>query len=232
VSELLIAAPLRLEAAMIRTGLWRSARTAARVAAPRPAGPTLTSAGPVARVRQTGMGPRRAREAAAVLAADPARRLLVMGFGGGLDELGEVGDVIVADAVIGPDGERVTCAGAEQLAAALLHGGMTVRRGVVASVERIAMGEARTRLRERGAVAVDMESVWLSAAAGERPFAVVRIISDTPTRELTRPLATVTGVARASAALARAAEALRGWSTDAPVAATGHADGGAEETIV
>jgi nucleoside phosphorylase len=194
-SDLLIAAPLRLEATMIRAGLRRSGRAA-------------PSAGVAARVQQTGMGPRRSREAVARLAGDPARRLLVMGFGGGLDELGEVGDAVVADAVLGPDGERVECAGAEQLAAALLLGGMTVRRGVVASVERIAMGEARTRLRERGAAAVDMESVWLAPAAGGRPFAVLRIISDTPGRELTRPLATVAGVALASAGLARAAGCL------------------------
>ena len=194
-SELLIAAPLRLEATMIRAGLRRSSRVA-------------RTAGAAPRVRQTGMGPRRSREAVAALAGDPARRLLVMGFGGGLDELGEVGDAVVADAVLGPEGELVECAGTEQLAAALLQGGMTVRRGVVASVERIAMGEARTRLRERGAAAVDMESVWLAPAAGERPFAVLRIISDTPGRELTRPLATVAGVALASAGLARAAGCL------------------------
>jgi 4-hydroxy-3-methylbut-2-enyl diphosphate reductase len=198
VSDLLIAAPLRLEATMIRAGLRRAARTA-------------RSGAPAARVLQTGMGPRRSRESARALAADPARRLLVMGFGGGLDELGEVGDAVVADAVLGPEGERVECSGAEHLAAALLRGGMTVRRGVVASVERIAMGEARTRLRERGAAAVDMESVWLAPAAAERPFAVVRIISDTPGRELTRPLATVAGVALASAGLARAGRALAGW---------------------
>jgi hypothetical protein len=59
-----------------------------------------------------------------------------------------------------------------------------------------------------------MDSVWLAAAAAERPFAVVRIISDTPTRELTRPLATVAGIALASAALARAARALDGWTPD------------------
>jgi 4-hydroxy-3-methylbut-2-enyl diphosphate reductase len=200
VSELLIAAPLRLEATMIRAGLRR---------APHPAAP---AAPPPARVLQTGMGPRRSRESIAALAVDPARRLLVMGFGGGLDELGEVGDAIVADAVIGPDDERVECAGSEQLAAALLKGGMTVRRGVVASVERIAMGDARTRLRERGAAAVDMESVWLAAAARERPFAVLRIISDTPGRELTRPLATIAGVARASAGLRRAAACLPAWA--------------------
>jgi 4-hydroxy-3-methylbut-2-enyl diphosphate reductase len=199
VSDLLIAAPLRLEATMIRVGMRRTSRSS-----------TLT-----VRVRQTGMGPGRARKAAAELADDPARALLVMGLGGGLDELGEVGDAVIADAVLGPDGERVTCAGAKDLAAALLSGGMTVRRGVVASVSRLAMGETRKRLRESGAIAVDMESVWLAAAARERPFAVVRIISDTPERELTRPLATVTGVALASAALARAAGALHGWTPGA-----------------
>jgi 4-hydroxy-3-methylbut-2-en-1-yl diphosphate reductase len=206
-NDLLIAVPLRLEATMIRAGLRRSSR------AVRPTGAAV-------RVLQTGMGPRRSRESVAVLAGDPARRLLVMGFGGGLDELGEVGDVVVADAVLGPEDERVECSGAEQLAAALLAGGMTVRRGVVASVERIAMGEARTRLRERGAAAVDMESVWLAPAARERPFAVVRVISDTPGRELTRPLATVAGVARASAGLARAAGCLAAWAASVSAGAT------------
>jgi 4-hydroxy-3-methylbut-2-en-1-yl diphosphate reductase len=198
VSDMLIAAPLRLEAAMIRLGMRRAAGVVP------------------ARVRQTGMGPGRARTAAAALAADPARRLLVMGFCGGLDELSEVGDAVIAEELLGPDGERVSCTGAEPLAAALAERGMRVRRGVVASVERLAMGKARTRLRERGAIAVDMESVWLAAGAAGRPFAVVRIVSDTPGRELTRPLATVAGVARASAALARATPRVLGWLPDGP----------------
>jgi 4-hydroxy-3-methylbut-2-en-1-yl diphosphate reductase len=140
VSELLIAAPLRLEQAMIRAGMRRS----------RPAGRG-------ARVRHTGMGPRRARAAVPELLADPARALLVMGFCGGLDDEGMVGEAVVADTVQGPDGERVACAGAAALAAALERGGLRVRRGVVASVPRLAMGETRTRLREGGALAVDME---------------------------------------------------------------------------
>ncbi len=187
-SDLLIAAPLRLEALMIR------------------------SAAPRGRVRRTGMGPRRARAAVPALLEDAARTLLVMGFGGGLDEHSGVGDVVVADEVQGPDGASVACAGAEGLAEALERRGLTVRRGVVASVTRIAMGEARVALRESGAVAVDMESVWLAAAAAGRPFAVVRVISDTPARELTRPLLTVAGIARASAALRRAATALGEWA--------------------
>jgi 4-hydroxy-3-methylbut-2-enyl diphosphate reductase len=219
VSDLVIAAPLRLEAAMIRAGMRRasgSARSPGVLGAAGAAGASGASAASAmrARVRRTGMGAQRSRASAVALRADPARALLVMGFGGGLDELGEVGDAIVADAVIGPDGERVACCGSERLAAALLDGGMTVRRGVVASVSRLAMGETRTRLRESGAIAVDMESIWLAAAAGARPFAVVRIVSDTPARELTRPLATVAGVALASAALARAAGALRGWTPE------------------
>jgi 4-hydroxy-3-methylbut-2-enyl diphosphate reductase len=157
------------------------------------------------------MGQRRSRAAVAALAADPAAALLVMGFGGGLDDRGDVGDAVVAETLQGPAGERVACAGAEWLASALADGGMSVRRGVVASVARLAMGETRTRLRESGALAVDMESVWLAAAARGRPFAVVRIISDTPSRELTRPLATVAGVARASAALRLAAGCVRRW---------------------
>jgi 4-hydroxy-3-methylbut-2-enyl diphosphate reductase len=194
VSDLVIAAPLRLEAVMIRRGIKRAPSQRA------------------ARVRQTGMGPGRARAAAQALAGDPARRLLVMGFGGGLDDEGEVGEAIVAEAVLGPDDERVECVGATELAAALRDGGMRVRTGVVASVERLAMGETRTRLRERGAIAVDMESVWLAPGAGGRPFAVVRVVSDTPGRELTRPLATVAGIARASAGLARAARAVHAWA--------------------
>ncbi|MGH2854750.1 MAG: 4-hydroxy-3-methylbut-2-enyl diphosphate reductase, partial [Solirubrobacteraceae bacterium] len=91
---------------------------------------------------------------------------------------------------------------------------LRVRRGTVASVARIAMGDARVELREAGAIAVDMESVWLAPGAGGRPFAVVRAISDTPARELTRPLRTVAGVARALATLRRAAGALHEWTPE------------------
>jgi 4-hydroxy-3-methylbut-2-en-1-yl diphosphate reductase len=188
VNDLAIAAPLRLERLMIRSGA------------------------PWARVHRTGMGPGRSRAAVGALLADPARALVVMGFGGGLDEHSDAADVVVADEVRGPDGASVACAGAGSLTAALERRGLTVRRGVVASATRIAMGQARVALRESGAIAVDMESVWLAAAANGRPFAVVRVISDTPARELTRPLLTVAGVARAAAALRRAAGALREWT--------------------
>jgi 4-hydroxy-3-methylbut-2-en-1-yl diphosphate reductase len=183
----LIAAPLRLEAYMISRG--------------RPPG----------RIHRTGMGPRRAHAAVPALLADPGEVLLVLGFGGGLSQDSEVGEVVVADRVLGPDGTQVACAGGQQLACAMESYGLIVRRGPVSSVARPAMGKARVRLREGGAVAVDMESAWLAAAARGRPFAVVRVLSDTPTRELTRPLLTVAGVARASRMLGRVAAALHEW---------------------
>ncbi|HEV3072230.1 MAG TPA: hypothetical protein VGY76_12490 [Solirubrobacteraceae bacterium] len=186
-SGLLIAAPLRIEAYMIARG--------------RPPG----------RVHRTGMGPRRARAAVPALQDDPAEALLVLGFGGGLAQDSEVGEVVVADEVRGPAGLRVSCVGADALVGVLQSGGLSVRRGAVSSVERLAMGETRVKLHEEGALAVDMESVWLAAAASERPFAVVRVLSDTPKRELTRPLLTIAGVARASATLRRVATALHGW---------------------
>jgi 4-hydroxy-3-methylbut-2-enyl diphosphate reductase len=203
-SDLLIAAPLRLEAWAISAGI--RSRPGGR-----PAGLHL----PRARVHRTGMGPRRAQAMAPVLRGRPGVALLVMGFGGALDEHSDVGDVVVADTVQGPDGMGpVACAGAHELAGALERRGLRVRHGTVASVARLAMGDTRVQLREAGAIAVDMESAWLAPGAGGRPFAVVRVITDTPARELTNPLLTAAGVARAMVVLRRAAGALQEWAPE------------------
>ncbi len=186
-SGLLIAAPLRLEAFMIARGR------------------------PRARIQRTGVGPRRARAAVPALMDDPGEALLVLGFGGGLLQDSEVGEVVVADEVRASDGTRLRCADASTLAGLLESRGLKVRCGVVFSVTRPAMGKARVRLREAGAIAVDMESAWLAAAARGRPFAVVRVLSDTPGRELTRPLLTLAGVVHASLGLRRVGAALGGW---------------------
>jgi 4-hydroxy-3-methylbut-2-enyl diphosphate reductase len=142
---------------------------------------------------------------------DPAQALLVLGFGGGLTEDSKVGEVIVADEVRSAGGAAVGCTGARALVDVLGTGGLVVRRGAISSVTRPAIGKARVKLREGGAIAVDMESAWLAAAARGRPFAVVRVLSDTPARELTRPLLSVAGVACASRTLARVAAALHEW---------------------
>jgi 4-hydroxy-3-methylbut-2-enyl diphosphate reductase len=203
-SELLVAAPLRLEALAIKVG------------------------GRKLRIQKTGMGPARSHAAVPRLRNDPAAALTVMGVCGGLDEHCEPGDVVIADELL--DGERdehtdigagkyseaanadqpvrLACLSAGPLAAALERRGIAVRKAAVVSVARIAHGEKRVELRERGGVVVDMESVWLADGARGRPFAVIRVVADTPSREVTRPLLTLAGAARAALSLRRVAAVL------------------------
>jgi 4-hydroxy-3-methylbut-2-en-1-yl diphosphate reductase len=192
VSELLIASPLRLEALLVRSG----ARGVP--------------------VHTTGMGPHRARAAAHSLRAAPGGALLVLGFCGGLEEDSEPGEVVVAEEVLaatdeGHDPDRVACEDADGLAGALSGSGLAVRRGPVVCVSRLALGERRAELRRGGAIAVDMESVWLAPGAGSRPFAVVRVVLDSPTHELLRPQA-APGAVRAARALRRVAAVLQEWA--------------------
>jgi 4-hydroxy-3-methylbut-2-en-1-yl diphosphate reductase len=189
VSDVLVAAPLRLEALAIRAGARRL------------------------RIHKTGMGRERSHAAVAKLQGDPAASLVVMGVCGGLDEGCEPGDVVIAEELL--DGEqsvdrRLICPSAEPLVEALERRGIAVRRGGVVSVAHIAHGEKRVELRERGAIAVDMESAWLADGARGRPFAVIRVVADTPSREVTRPLLTLAGVGRAALSLRRVAAAFEG----------------------
>jgi 4-hydroxy-3-methylbut-2-enyl diphosphate reductase len=79
-------------------------------------------------------------------------------------------------------------------------------------VDHVVSGAERGELRRAGAIAVDMESAWLAEGASDRPFAVVRVVVDTPGRELRRPLATARGGVRALRTLRRAMPALRRWA--------------------
>lgn len=192
-NDLLVAAPLRLEALAIRWG------------APR------------LRVRITGMGPRRSNAAVPELAGDPAAGLVVMGVCGGLEEGWKPGEVVVAQQLQVGEGEDehgavgpVECLSCDVLASALEERGLPVRRATVVSIGRIAHGDSRLRLREAGAAVVDMESAWLAQAARGRPFGVIRVVADTPEREVTRPLLTLAGAARAAVSLRRTAAALEG----------------------
>jgi 4-hydroxy-3-methylbut-2-enyl diphosphate reductase len=81
-------------------------------------------------------------------------------------------------------------------------------------VSRLALGERRAQLLAAGAIAVDMESVWLAPGASGRPFGVVRVVLDSPSHELLRPQA-VLGAARAAQALRRAAAVtLHEWAPE------------------
>jgi 4-hydroxy-3-methylbut-2-enyl diphosphate reductase len=60
-----------------------------------------------------------------------------------------------------------------------------------------------------------MVSAWLAAAAAGRPFAALRAVVDTPSRELVR-ISTLVGGVKAYRALGRAAGALEGWAQTLP----------------
>ena len=187
---LLVLAPLRLECRAARRGA------------------------PSASVVRTGMGARRAREAAARAAARPARAVTVLGFCGALDDALVPGEVVVADEVRGPDG-TFACQSPGELAESLGRAGVRARRGAIVSVAKTARGAERARLARDGAIAVDTESAWLAEGAAGRPFAALRAVVDTPSRELVR-ISTLAGGVRAYRALRRAAGALETWMETLP----------------
>jgi 4-hydroxy-3-methylbut-2-en-1-yl diphosphate reductase len=186
---LLILTPLGVEAAAVRRGA------------------------PGARVVRAGMGRRRARRTAQLLAGESPRAIAVAGLCGALDPALRPGDVVVARELRDPDGRAIHCSGGAAVAAVARARGLRVHEGTIATCARPVTGAHRERLRAAtGALAVDMESAWLADAAPEGvPLAVVRVVVDTPVRELRRPIATVAGGLRALRALRRAAAALADW---------------------
>jgi len=183
---LAVLAPLSIEALALRCGLRE------------------------ARVIRTGAGPRRAQACARRLAGSPDHALAVAGLCGGIGAELEPGDVVVASELQGGAGTH-KLAHAEALLAALRDLDVAAHFGPIRSEDHIVLGAKREALRTSGALAVDMESRWLAEAAGDRPFAVLRIIVDTPQQELLRPRAIPNGI-RALATLRRIAPALEAWS--------------------
>jgi 4-hydroxy-3-methylbut-2-enyl diphosphate reductase len=192
VSRLVIAAPMRIEALLIR------------------------SAARGARVHTTGMGANRSRAAASKLLGASGDAVMVIGFCGGLDEQSVPGEVVIAEEVspapedAGSHG-RFGCDGVPELTAAMARAGLRVRSGPIVSVSRIAVGERRAQLHAGGAIAVDMESLWLAAGAGGRPFGVVRVVLDSPSHELLRVQAAGAAVRAARVLRRAAAAALHEW---------------------
>ncbi|MCP9953511.1 hypothetical protein LUX33_37170 [Actinomadura madurae] len=97
--------------------------------------------------------------------------------------------------------------------------GATVHRGPLVTVDHMVTGSERASLAATGALVADMESAELAAAAGERPFAVVRAIVDTPGRPLVSP-ATIPGGTAALRRLRTVGPALREWAGAAARAAS------------
>lgn len=193
--RLLFAAPMRIEASLIASGARQ------------------------AHVHRTGIGPRHAKIAVPALQALPGDALVVLGFCGALGRGSlQPGEIVVAERVYAAADEdheqqRRDCAGASQLAGALAARGLPARAGEIVCVGRLALGERREQLFRAGAVAVEMESIWLAPAAARRPFAVVRVVLDTPERELFRPR-TAPLLWQAGAVLRRTAKALQDLGAD------------------
>jgi 4-hydroxy-3-methylbut-2-en-1-yl diphosphate reductase len=185
--EIVVLAPLALEARAVRTGA------------------------PWADVRRVGMGPRRAARAAQLPDASGNRPILIAGFCGALDPQLEPGDIVLASELRGPTG-TVPCDDPTILAGVLRRGGLTVHIGPIASSQRLVVGERRSELFRSGALAVDMESAWLAPAARRRPLVTLRVVLDTNRRELLRPLHTLTGAATAYRALRRACSLVEDWA--------------------
>jgi 4-hydroxy-3-methylbut-2-en-1-yl diphosphate reductase len=194
-------APMRLEAAALRRGLT------GRNPADRPL------------LWRTGVGPRRARVAAAARPVGPAP-VAVAGIAAGVTSGLGCGDVVVANEVRLDSAIPDTPPGAVRmpdatlLAASLRRRGLRVHIGPVLSTNRLVDGPTRGRLAETGALAADLESAWLLAGCADRPVACVRVVADIAGEPLLRPR-TLRRVRSAQRVLPSVAAALAEWAAAA-----------------
>lgn len=153
-----------------------------------------------------GVGRRATEQALSRLLTEAPTLTVVAGFGGALDDDLSPGDVVVASEVHGPGG-AFTCERAA-LCAALREVGVEPVIAAIATRDHVVRGGERRAVAESGARVVEMESYWLRPLAERAAFSVVRVVVDTPSRELGHPLHTLTGGLRAHAALTRVGAGL------------------------
>ncbi len=163
---------------------------------------------------RTGMGPERAgRAVSSLLAAAPRGygAVLVAGFGAAVAPGITPGDVVVAERVCDASGSSLAVDSHQPLGAALRTLGLTVHTGPLYSAGHVVRGHERRELHRSGVLAVDMESAAVLARLPPGlPAAAVRVVVDTPERELLRP-GTVRAGLRAWRQLRAVAPALLGW---------------------
>jgi 4-hydroxy-3-methylbut-2-enyl diphosphate reductase len=179
-SELLLIAPMGVEARVMGKGAQRA-----------------------------GIGPRRARRAAARLSSTAHDAVAIAGFAGALVPELRPGDVVVASELRARDGRVIAeCPGAEVIAGMLRRRGLSAQAGPIVSVRSpVIGGRARAELRESsGALAADMESAWLAPVAAGRPLVVARVVLDAPGAGI--------HMRRASGALRRVATVLGEWAAN------------------
>jgi 4-hydroxy-3-methylbut-2-enyl diphosphate reductase len=108
----------------------------------------------------------------------PFGAMVVMGTAAGLADDLSPGDLVVATEVSDGD-STVPLPGADLLAAELRRAGLPARAGKIVTVPKIVKAAERKALAAEGYLAADMETAALVGAAGERPVAVIRAVSDT-----------------------------------------------------
>ncbi|WP_327683046.1 phosphorylase family protein [Kitasatospora sp. NBC_00458] len=175
-----------------------------------------SAGGPPVLVR-TGVGRRRASFAVRrLLTAAPGGygAVVVVGFGAAVAPGVTPGEVIVADGVRDAEGNHFAVDSAPELGRALRTRGLSVHTGVHHTADHVVRGLERRALHLQGALAVDMEAAAVLAALRELrpalPAAVLRVVVDTPERELLRPGTLPAGV-RAWRALRATVPALVDW---------------------
>ncbi len=141
----------------------------------------------------------RARAHAARLIAEGAEVLLSFGLCGGLDPVLRPGDLLLAEAVILPGGGRIAVSPAhrDRLHTRLRAAGLRPLGGALAGSDApVATAAAKAALfAQSGAVAVDMESHSVAAAAEAAgvPMLIVRAVADPAERTLPRAALAVVG---------------------------------------
>ncbi len=146
----------------------------------------------------SGGNTRRATDGVGRLIADGISGLLSFGFAGGLDPALVPGDLVVADAVVAPDGTRYqTHDGWRAALVEASAASVSVTLGAIAGSDNaITTRAAKSDLRQStGAAAADMESHAVAAAARTAglPFLAVRAIADPADRPI--PAAALAGLA-------------------------------------
>ena len=162
-------------------------------------------------VLRSGMGPARARIAAARGLAVESPAVAIAGVCGAVSPELRAGDVVCATELRTEDGVPIAVPGGEMLAAAVRRRGLRAHTGTIFCVDKIMSPDERRALEGENVLAVDMESAWLAEAADGRPLAVLRIVLDTAGRSVFDPRTVATGF-HALRALHRAAYALADWT--------------------
>ncbi|MFF1904625.1 1-hydroxy-2-methyl-2-butenyl 4-diphosphate reductase [Kitasatospora sp. NPDC058218] len=198
-APLLVLCALGPEVWALRGGDWRGA-----------------AGGPPVLVR-TGVGRRRAGHTVRrLLTSAPGGygAVVVAGFGAAVAPGITPGDVIVADGVRDAEGNLFAVDSGPELSRALKTRGLTAHTGVHHTADHVVRGLERRALHLQGALAVDMEAAAVLAALQEirpaLPAAVLRVVVDTPERELLRPGTLPAGV-RAWRTLRATVPALVDW---------------------